>query len=348
MSILKVNTINAATSGQGVAVDVKNPRSFRNLLINGQFQIWQRKTDSGTITSGSPCIADRWEFNTSGSTSQITRETFTEGQTDVSDFPQYYHRAAVSTGADDAGVRQKIEDVRSVQGEHTVSFWARGTNPAGGSFNAHIRQDYGDGGTAYEYSVIGTVTLNATSTTWTKYSFTFTPNSLTGKTIGDNSYFQFAIKQAGDDAGTAAWTLDLANVQLEKGSVPTDFERRSRAEELARCQRYCLVINVNNADYPGFSCIMQSDSNAICTRQIPVAMRTLPTYTGSSTDCCVQSANNTSTVPFSDFILARNTTTPNPTTINIRDDDIGGGTAGQGGILQAKANNGSMIFDAEL
>ena len=30
MSTLNVNTINAATSGQAVAVDVQNPKSFRN------------------------------------------------------------------------------------------------------------------------------------------------------------------------------------------------------------------------------------------------------------------------------------------------------------------------------
>ena len=347
MSTLKVNTINAATSGQGVAVDVQNPRSFRNLIINGQFQIWQRKTDSGS-TSTSAYTADRWQMNASGSTYQCTRQAFTEGQTDVASFPKYYQRISVTTGANDAGPRQRIEDVRSVQGQHTLSFWARGVNPAGGHLDAHIKQDYGDSGSTEEVTILGAVTLNATSTTWTKYSFTFTPNSLSGKTIGDDSYFQIALKQPTDDTGTAAWSLDLANVQVEKGSIASDFEHRSHAEELARCQRYCLVIKVDQADYTGFNCIMQSDSNAICTRQVPVAMRTLPSYTGSNTDATVQSGNSTNIVHFNNFIVIRMPTTDNPTTISVRDDNIGGGTSGQAGLLQAKENNGSMIFEAEL
>ena len=50
MSTLKVNTINAATADQGVAVDVQNPRSFRNLIINGAMNVAQRGTSSTDIS----------------------------------------------------------------------------------------------------------------------------------------------------------------------------------------------------------------------------------------------------------------------------------------------------------
>ena len=168
MSTLKVNAIRGTgASSDAISVNstdgtctanITNPRSFRNLIINGQFQIWQRKTDSGS-TSSSAYTADRWEMNASGSTYQCTRQAFTEGQTDVASFPQYYQRVSVTTGANDSGPRQKIEDVRSVQGQHTLSFWARGTNPAGGHLDAHIRQDYGDSGSTEETSILGAVTL---------------------------------------------------------------------------------------------------------------------------------------------------------------------------------------------
>ena len=63
MSTLKVNTINAATSGQAVAVDVKNPRSFRNLIINGD----QRITQRGTSTTTNAAFAiDRWKHSSNG------------------------------------------------------------------------------------------------------------------------------------------------------------------------------------------------------------------------------------------------------------------------------------------
>ena len=44
MSTLKVNTINASTSGQAVDVDIKNPKTFRRLTINGDMKISQRGT----------------------------------------------------------------------------------------------------------------------------------------------------------------------------------------------------------------------------------------------------------------------------------------------------------------
>ena len=63
MSTLKVNTINAATSGQAVDVDIKEPKSFRNLIINGAMNIAQRGTS--TSTNGDLCC-DRWKCQFEG------------------------------------------------------------------------------------------------------------------------------------------------------------------------------------------------------------------------------------------------------------------------------------------
>ena len=147
MSTLKVDAIrhNSATSdaitthSDGTAsvkaVDVGGgPLSHRNLIINGQFLVWQRATDSGTNTTDGYLSCDRWYHASSGATKRVTRQTFSPGQTDVPDNPFYYLKYYVSTGNNNVALRQRIEDVTRCQGEMTFSFWVKGSNPGGGQF----------------------------------------------------------------------------------------------------------------------------------------------------------------------------------------------------------------------
>lgn len=217
----------------------------RNLVINGGFDIWQRATDSGSNTTDGYLAADRWYLGSSGATKQVTRQAFTLGQTDVSGFPTYYLRYAVTTGNNNCALRQYIEDVRTVQGEVTLSFWAKGTNPNGGNFDLMQRQDFGTGGSASSVvdTTIGTLTVTGS---WVRYTYTFTPPSIASKTFGtnNNSMYKLEIfRQPDGDTSTNAYTIDIANVQLEYGNSATDFERLSYGDELARCQRYYFYTN---------------------------------------------------------------------------------------------------------
>jgi len=212
----------------------------KNLVINGQFDIWQRGTDSGSNTNNGVLACDRWVLASSGATKQVTRQTFAIGQTDVPSNPKYFLRYAVTTGNNNAALRQRIEGVDRVQGAVTLTFYAKGTNPGGGAFNITNRQDFGTGGSASSVVDTGVADFTVTSS-WAKKTFTFTPPSISGKTLGtnNNSYYELEIfRQPAADTSTAAYTIDIANVQLEVGSVSTDFEDRSHAEELALCERY--------------------------------------------------------------------------------------------------------------
>ena len=212
----------------------------KNLVINGQFDIWQRGTDSGSNTTDGVLACDRWVLASSGATKQVTRQTFAIGQTDVPSNPKYFLRYAVTTGNNNAALRQRIEGVDRVQGAVTLTFYAKGTNPGGGTFNITNRQDFGTGGSASSVVDTGVADFTVTSS-WAKKTFTFTPPSISGKTLGtnNNSYYELEIfRQPAADTSTAAYTIDIANVQLEVGSVSTDFEDRSHAEELALCERY--------------------------------------------------------------------------------------------------------------
>ena len=212
----------------------------KNLVINGQFDIWQRGTDSGSNTTDGVLACDRWMLASSGATKQVTRQSFALGQTDVPSNPKYFLRYAVTTGNNNAALRQRIEGVDRVQGAVTLTFYAKGTNPGGGTFNITNRQDFGTGGSASSPVDTGVGDFTVTAN-WAKKTFTFTPPSISGKTLGtdNNSYYELEVfRQPAGDTSTAAYTIDIANVQLEVGSVSTDIEDRSHAEELALCERY--------------------------------------------------------------------------------------------------------------
>ena len=207
----------------------------KNLIINGGFDVWQRGT---SFTTSAEYTADRWQLQLSGGTSTVTQQTFTVGQTEVPDNPTYYLKMNTTTADNNCGMFYRVEDVRNGAGQNvTISFWAKGTNPAGGTFDLMSSQRFGAGGSS---NVEITTPLTVTSS-WAKYTHTFSLASISGKTMGTGSSLVLIIRQSAGDTSTTAWNLNLANVQLELGSVATDFEHRSYGEELALCQRYYEV-----------------------------------------------------------------------------------------------------------
>jgi hypothetical protein len=98
--------------------------------------------------------------------------------------------------------------------------------------NAPYRaQDFGSGGSGGVSAALSTASI---TTSWARYTHTFTLPSISGKTVGAGSYLQINLVRA----NVNNVTIDLANCQLEFGSTATDFEHRSYGEELALCQRY--------------------------------------------------------------------------------------------------------------
>ena len=212
----------------------------KNLIINGNFDVWQRGTSSSGTTSSGYQSADRWYFNASGATYTTSQQTFTLGQTDVPYNPRYFLRFAVTGADDNAGVWHKIEDVRKSSGQTvTLSFWAKyNSDSPSSTINLKFIQNFGTGGSpSSQVTVIETIRLYDV---WTKYEVQHTFTSLSGKTLGsdNNSWFGLEISNGTNET----WDMDLAQVQLELGKVATPFEHRSYGEELALCQRYYEVL----------------------------------------------------------------------------------------------------------
>jgi hypothetical protein len=219
---------------------------FRNRIINGNFDIWQR----GISFTGSEYGADRWIHAHLGTTHAVTREPFTLGQTDVLGEPAYFCSTVVSSvaGASNYAVLvQRIEDVRTFAGQQvTVSFWAKAD--ATKNIAVELYQFFGSGGSpSADVTGIGTTKVSI-GTSWQKVTVTATVSSISGKTLGTdtNNFLTLTIFfDAGSDfnartdsLGHQSGTFDIAQVQIEPGPVATPFEQRPIGTELALCQRY--------------------------------------------------------------------------------------------------------------
>ena len=220
-------------SGSGASLTSLPASPRKNLIINGNFDVWQRGTSFAGVTA-TGYQADRWEvIPATGCTMTISRQAFTAGQTDVPNEPSYFLRADITTaGSANAEISQKIEDVRTFAGQTImVSFYAKSTAGTQG-LNCRMHQDFGSGGSTRVTTGVSVKTL---SSSWQKFTFSVALGSISGKTIGTGSYLAFNFYWANNSTSN---DVDLAQVKVEKGSSATDFEPKSYGEELKLCQRY--------------------------------------------------------------------------------------------------------------
>ena len=240
MSEIAVNAITDASGGSTASINGYTPTvsnmAGRNRIINGDMRVAQRGT-SGTTTSSGYVSLDRWRaYISTSSTVTLSQQTFTPGQTDVSGDPEFFMRYDwLGTGSPSTKiVMQRIENVKSLVGAVTLSFYAK--TELGDNIDVEVYQNFGSGGSTEVTAIDQTIDV---TDAWAKYTVTFTLPSLSGKTIGASSYIEVSF--ASRDT-TANSYLDLADVQLEAGSVATPFERRQYGQELALCQRYYEII----------------------------------------------------------------------------------------------------------
>jgi len=257
----------------------------KNKIINGDFSVWQRGTSFTGFSFG--YTADRYNINRdgSGATVTVSQQAFTAGTAPVAGYEgTYFYRFAQSVagsgGTYNLPIAQRIEDCRVFAGQTvTVSFWAKAD--AARTVASALDQVFGSGGSATNQNTGSNITL---STSWARYSQTFTLASVAGKTIGSGSYLEFKLYCATN----TVQTLDFWGVQVEAGSVATPFTTASNTfqGELSLCQRYYW--RLNGTDVTG------STIANICTGYIgsssaisgvypfPVQMRVAPSIAGGA------------------------------------------------------------------
>lgn len=220
------------------SIDLENASltgvSRQNYFINGGFRIWQRGS-SISIGSVYTFHADRWGSNGKNGAGDVTRQSFTIGQTNVSGEPEYFLRMSQTTSASDGVTNvlgQRVEGVRTLAEETiTMSFYAKANQSL--TLTPRVRQEFGSSGSS---SVTTTASENITLTTsWQKFEINIDIPSISSKTIsgGDDHLHTELIAQINQQ-----FQADFSQMKLEKGSGATEFEPRPIAEELALCQRY--------------------------------------------------------------------------------------------------------------
>ena len=281
MSTIQTNAIVDASGGNTASVNGVTPNTHsvrgRNILINGDMRIAQRGTSFTSPVSGQ-VTCDRWVsgIHTGTGDGNVTQETdaptaaqsgtrfthsmklqVTTANTSIqsTDRKYFLYRAEgqdlAAAGFGQAGTRYM-----------TLSFWHKHTKT--GIHSVAVNNGARDRSYPMEYT-------QTTTNTWEKAELTF-PVDTTGTWVTDNTvgmWLFFGAAFGSNYAGTAnQWgtgqkygtanqvnnydstsnSMQFTGVQLELGSVATEFDHRSYAEELSLCQRY-YQFNIANTGF---------------------------------------------------------------------------------------------------
>jgi len=226
----------------------------KNLLINGDFQVSQRG-DYTTATAADGYQLDRWNSalfgGASGTIQHKPDQTLPNGV--VTNSLRLTITSAASTNY---ALWQWIEGYKQFRGQTTtLSFWYKSSADQALNYYNYVTQTHID--------------VPNSNGVWTKFSHTHTWGT-TGTTNTRIEFFPYGKTLSDDDY------IEIAQVQLELGSVATDFEHRSYGEELALCQRYYYK---PTKAYRYSMNVGSTTTYHYSTFPLPVTMRVNPTIT---------------------------------------------------------------------
>ncbi|NMZ15904.1 hypothetical protein HBO08_02580 [Pseudomonas rhodesiae] len=254
----------------------------KNLLINGNLDIWQRGSSGAVTVANALYTADRWMvFVPAGVTAQWDKTPFTLGK--GFNGAKWALSASFTAGSAGSNIRQRIEGVETGAGQTlTASFYLNSTVEQ--TCTIILRQTFGTGGNVSP-DVDHFQDIEVTRD-YKKHTVTFNVSSILGKTKGynNNDYIELIIVSK----VSAAHTIVLASAQLEVGSVATEFEKRPLQQELAMCQRYFEktfsqnITPIDGVDVSGalISVVYQGQTNSssqpVAAWQFKVEKRAVP------------------------------------------------------------------------
>ncbi|TDX72592.1 hypothetical protein EDE05_12813 [Neorhizobium sp. R1-B] len=246
----------------------------QNEMINGDFSVWQR--GAGPF-SADGYTADRWYAGFQGGTGTVSQEAITVGSLEGFDAPspEYCLNMTMTVGAANAGMTWRAADVRKYAGRRIiVSFW--GAVDALKSIRVDATQNFGSGGS----TAVTTVGLSdpSVSTTFRRHSVAIDLPSISGKTIGTDSYLGIRFRYQ----GSGTFTLKLAAVKIEMAAWgPSLYRQKPKSEEFAACSAYFNRL-VSGIDlHTGFAGQAISATAPVYSIRFP-RMRKTPTLSVSS------------------------------------------------------------------
>ena len=262
-------------SGIGITCANLNGGQFgsRNLVHNGEFIVSQRDFSSAVTQTAEAFTLDRWKTRMSSGSDFSVQQ--------VADAPAGFYNSAKITSLDatTVGASDYYQFQHCIEGYNinpanfgtttakalTLSFHVKSSLT--GTFSVCFSNNAGDRFLAQNYTI-------SSADTWEKKTISI-PAITTGSWNRDNTAGLFIYFTLGAGSGTlqstGSWgtsfgrggtgganvvatngaTWQITGVQLEVGSQATAFEHRSFSEELALCQRYCVVDVANRYWYNG-------------------------------------------------------------------------------------------------
>ena len=339
---------------------ITNGGSRKNIVINGAMQLAQRNTST---TSHSGYGSDRFEANAAN----LDQLAVTLTQNSVTDLPQFTKSLKFTTTTAENAIEsneyfrimQKIESQSCQQLAYgtssaksvTLSFWIKSS--VTGTYALSLFADASAG-----TRIIGSTYTISSANTWEKKTLTFAGDTVrvmdnnnseglrlmwligagSDFTSSDNtSWSAYSASKLAYGQGTNAVlttsgaTWEVTGVQLEVGSVATDFEHRSYGEILADCQRYYQKTDTfehfNLTRYKGNS------GNAYNSFKLACTMRSTPTFSQGGTWTASSNAGYAGTPVVSDI---------SKDSVTIRSDNT------MGANECVYLSSGYLMFDAEL
>ena len=274
---IAINSNDISTKSQIETTIAPYNKGFKNYIINGNFDVWERGNSQTATSYGSD---DRWSNNNVGSTKTHSRVVCTDTERVLFNANNYSRTVVTSVaGASNyCNKHQRIEDVNKLAGKTvTLSFWAKADSNK--NIAVELGQSFGTGGSpSADVAGVGSQLIALTST-WQKKTITITLPSIVGKTLGTDglqttsTYVAFwfdagsSYNSRAASLGQQSGTFDIAQIQLEEGSGATPFEQRPYGLELSLCQRYYSILSLYS--HPDTNWIRESIYNTVAFRVPP-------------------------------------------------------------------------------
>ena len=321
----------------GITLPNNGSFGFRNRIINGSMAIDQRNEGAAQTITAAAALAytvDRWYAYCTGA--NVTGE-----QVAGSGESQYRYQFTGAASVTKIGFAQRIEDFNCFDmndNTATLSVDLANSLLTTVTWTASYANTTNSFGTLASPTVtqIATGTFTVTSSV-TRYTTQITIPS--AATTGIQIEFSVGAQTSG------TWTI--GDVQLERGSAATPFERRPVGAELALCQRYYFRVFRGATGIDFGSGFIATTTLARIYINFPVSLRTFPSAletTGTASDYSVRNLNTTTTCSAVPALFGGGTQTVGGITLTV----ASGLTAGQGCSLRPNATAAYVAWSVEL
>lgn len=345
--------VTAADAGKSLIINVAGTeyladgaaKGFRNRLLNGDFQVWQRGITLTDPISTNFYGADRWGCARTAFAAGIT---VTQQSTQTNSKSMRVQRTAANASTSVLFLAQTLEtqEVKKLAGKQvTLSFKVlKGANFSATSniLQASILAGIGTDGNLITASFTGQTTVANLNQVITDTSTLYTVTG-TVPTNATQLGVQFQYTPVGT-AGAADY-FEITDVQLEESPVATPFERRFYGLELSLCQRYFVRLVDKTGNHSIGTGVAISATAMQLHRYLGVEMRIPPalTLSGAANFICINSTGGTAGAATS---ITLGLTKSNCVRFDVT---VGSGlVAGNSASCQSQNTSATLDLNAEL